>query len=124
MHVLLVEDDEATRFIVERTLHDLGRLQVTSAPNGEEALSILGAQRVDAVVSDYRMPGRNGLEVLCHARQAQPHARRVLMSGTLREDIMRLQGGAACADFVFEKPDKREEWRDLLSLALGLASLK
>lgn len=118
MHVLLVDDDEATRFLIRRAL-EKRPVRVSEAASVPEAMGILKAHRVDVILSDYRMPGQTGVDLLCHAQEAQPHAKRVLMSGTLQEDILKLAGGAACAHFIFEKPDRREAWHDLLKVALG-----
>jgi DNA-binding NtrC family response regulator len=119
LHVLLVDDDENTRFLVRRALARL-RLQVSEAASAEEALEFLETNRVDAILSDYRMPGKNGVELLCIAKESQPRARRVLMSGTLQEDHLRTRVKDGCADFLFEKPMERDAWEPILTVALRL----
>ncbi|MFO1534131.1 MAG: response regulator [Thermoplasmatota archaeon] len=52
--------------------------QVLTAENGEAGLRVLDKEQVDVVVSDYRMPGMNGIEFL--ARTPLPEARRILLT--------------------------------------------
>ncbi|MEA3198713.1 MAG: two-component system, response regulator YesN [Thermoplasmata archaeon] len=121
MHLLLADDDEGTRFVVKRTLAALGMaIDVHEARDGKEALDLLEARRFDAILTDYRMPHATGVEVLHRAMQMQPHARRILMSGTLHEAILRDAVAPGCADFCFEKPMRRDEWLRLLRIGLVL----
>ena len=61
-HVLLVEDDDAIREVVERMLMFLG-YQVTACASGEAALQAARADphKIDVVLTDYSMPGMSGL---------------------------------------------------------------
>lgn len=63
LHVLLAEDDAFQAIMYEDMLTRLGR-QVTHAPNGVEAFTQFHAGRFDAIVTDYRMPKMNGLELI------------------------------------------------------------
>lgn len=67
---LVVEDDLFSRNAVERMLRDLGCATVEIAENGEVAVAKMGvAERsFSIVISDYDMPGMNGLELLKHVR--------------------------------------------------------
>jgi adenylate cyclase len=62
--LLVVDDDEANRFTLERRLRRDGYEDVTLAPNGREALRLLGGRRFDLVLLDIMMPEMNGYEVL------------------------------------------------------------
>lgn len=79
--VLVVDDEpdtlEALRIYLERTFPGL---QVTTATNSEQALRQLAEGAVDLVLSDYRMPGRNGLDLLCDVALRQPKAARLLFT--------------------------------------------
>ena len=64
--ILVVDDEETVRSLVKRVMQDAG-YDVTTAANGEEALSILSQQKErtpDLVILDIMMPGLSGLEVL------------------------------------------------------------
>ncbi len=67
MLVLVVEDDEAVRELVVRTLSGDGHT-IIAARDGLEALAIIETTMPDAVVLDVHMPNMNGFEVLNHLR--------------------------------------------------------
>ncbi len=61
--VLLVDDDPAVAKVLGALLVQAG-LTVHTAKSGAEALALLGHKPIDVVVSDVRMPGMSGLELL------------------------------------------------------------
>ena len=70
--LLLIVDDEASILsALRRTLRREGWAIVT-ADSTAEALRVLEAQPVDAILSDQKMPGRSGLELLRHAAALRP----------------------------------------------------
>ncbi|MGB2033185.1 MAG: response regulator [Pseudomonadales bacterium] len=78
---ILIVDDEV------RILNALKRLlrgeayQVATASSAEEALEVLDQQKVDLVLSDYRMPVCDGLELMAKIQARHSETSRVLMSG-------------------------------------------
>lgn len=66
-NVLIVEDDSSLRGLGETMLEGEG-LNVDTEANGEDALAALEANNYNAVVSDYNMPGMNGLELISGIR--------------------------------------------------------
>ena len=79
---ILVVDDEPDVLdsIVDLLRAELPAATVHSAPDATRALEVLGRERIDAVLSDYRMPGMDGLELLTRARQVAPDAARILIT--------------------------------------------
>jgi two-component system response regulator YesN len=77
--VLLVEDDRAVRDVLALFLND--SYEVRQAATGAEAIGILSREPVVAVVLDYRLPDRSGLEVLSEIRTARPRLPIVMMTG-------------------------------------------
>jgi CheY-like chemotaxis protein len=63
-HVLVVDDEQFSRQIVARFLRELGNPEVHAARDGSEALAILATVPIRIVISDFNMPGRNGLDLL------------------------------------------------------------
>ncbi len=61
MHILVVDDDQAVRDSLKRSLHYSG-YEVATAADGAEALAHLSAHRADAVIMDVMMPRLDGLE--------------------------------------------------------------
>ena len=63
VRILVVDDEEVVRNLLQRTLTESG-YNVTTAPDGEEALSVVSQGEVDVVLLDIKMPGMSGIEVL------------------------------------------------------------
>jgi diguanylate cyclase (GGDEF)-like protein/PAS domain S-box-containing protein len=66
-NVLVVDDHESMRSLLERVLRSQGHAVVTAA-NGREALALLGKHPIDLVVLDVMMPEMSGIEVLQHIK--------------------------------------------------------
>ena len=82
--LLVVEDDDATRKMVEDVLTSAG-YDVVSASHGAEALRLLNRDVPDVIVLDLMLPWINGIEVLSTIRQ-QPQLSRVpvlVITGTV-----------------------------------------
>jgi two-component system, NtrC family, sensor kinase len=78
--VLVVDDDEHVRRALKRVLRR-ARCQVVEAGEAEAATSVLHERPVHVVVSDFRMPGRSGIEFLRSVKERWPRVQRVLLTG-------------------------------------------
>ncbi len=78
--VLLVDDEAAVRAALAQTM-DLAGIDATLAATGEEALATLDADWPGAVVTDMRMPGLSGLDLLAKARALDPDIPVVILTG-------------------------------------------
>jgi two-component system response regulator HupR/HoxA len=78
--LLLVDDDDQVRAVASRILRD--EWEVHTACNAQEAANILQGRTFDTVLTDYDMPGENGIWLLGEVRRLNPKARRVLFSGS------------------------------------------
>ncbi len=78
--ILLVDDDEDVLFGLGHALRGQG-YELRFAVGPEAALELLSTDPVDVVVSDYLMPGMNGLELLTLVRQRHPDAARIMLTG-------------------------------------------
>src|SRR5580693_2175573 len=79
-HVLLVDDNQDGLLVRRALLEEVG-YTVEVAHNGEEGFELFQASNFDVVVTDYRMPLMNGVELIARIRQTNPNARIVLLSG-------------------------------------------
>ncbi|BAI73829.1 two-component response regulator (plasmid) [Azospirillum sp. B510] len=70
--VLLVEDDDFTRKLIYRLLHDIGLRKLYEATDGIQALDVLrkNGEEVDVVICDLEMPRMSGLDLLHALRTA------------------------------------------------------
>ena len=116
MRILLAEDDESTRKGVALFLRDEGH-EVTSVPNGAEALAELRRDGRDLIISDVRMPVLDGLGLLNRLRQEGIATPVIVMTAfaTVEEAVAALHAGA---DDYLTKPLNLDE------LALRIARLE
>ncbi len=78
--ILIVEDEDLQRTQLARALAKEQRT-IVEARSGEEALKILEDQRFDMVISDLRMPGMSGLDLVQRIKQTHPHTSLLVITG-------------------------------------------
>jgi CheY-like chemotaxis protein len=78
--VLLV-DDNRDGLLVRRALLEEQGLKVQIALNGKEGLEVFESFHFDVVVTDYRMPGMSGIELIRRIRELKPLTGIILLSG-------------------------------------------
>ena len=78
--ILLVEDDEAVRDLLRKTLVSAG-YDVEEAPNGVVAVAAYRRQACDVVITDLVMPEKDGLEAIMELRRLDPAVKIIAMSG-------------------------------------------
>ena len=93
--ILVVEDDQALRLLLDDELAEEG-LSIATAASAEEALELLGGAPFDLVVSDVRLPGMDGFELLRRTRELDdPPAFLVITAfGTIDQAVKALRDGA------------------------------
>ena len=125
MKVLIAEDDSITRKIVGRTVEKLGH-EIVSASNGAEAWNeFQGDDGIEVVLSDWMMPGMNGLELCRRIRQAERPDYTyfiLLTSRGSREHLV--EGMRAGADEYLTKPLNGEQLKAKLLDAARVASAR
>lgn len=79
---ILVVDDEVDILESLKQLFEvsLKEIKVLTAEGGAAALAYLKSEPVDLIVTDYKMPGMNGLEFLSEARKVAPKVPRILVT--------------------------------------------
>ncbi|MDP3156666.1 MAG: sigma-54 dependent transcriptional regulator [Archangium sp.] len=115
--VLVVDDDEAVGKVLAALLSQDGH-RATWVGSAEAALATLEKKAYDAVISDVRMPGLSGLELLKLVRVKWPELPVVLLTahGTVPMAVEAMRDGAA--DFML-KPFNREEVLFVVKKALS-----
>ncbi len=77
--LLIVDDEPDMLDFLERVFRS--EYEVVRANGAEEALQVLAAQRIDVLVTDQKMPGVSGVELLERIADSQPQLVKVLLSG-------------------------------------------
>jgi type II secretory ATPase GspE/PulE/Tfp pilus assembly ATPase PilB-like protein/FixJ family two-component response regulator len=115
--LLFVDDEEnvlkaLTRIFLEENY------QILTALSGQAALEIIESNQVHLVISDFKMPGMNGSELLAEIKSRQPETIRIMLTG--HADIQAITGAineGAVYKFI-TKPWNDEDLRITVSLAL------
>ncbi len=86
--VLIVEDDASIAFLIKEHLADLGPdYEIGAAASGEEALRAFDSTHFDLVVTDNKMPGLTGVELIQLLKEKRPDLCTVLMTGYGSEEV-------------------------------------
>ena len=120
--ILIVDDEKNTREGLKWALESQAE-QVFLAPDGEQALLLLGNQPVDLVLSDLKMPKMDGMELLQHVRDEYPETEFVMLTGhgTVETAVEAMKLGAF--DYLM-KPVNLEELGMLISRVFEQRELK
>jgi two-component system, probable response regulator PhcQ len=107
--LLLVDDELRILTALRRALERAGpacglRLQVRTFESASAVLGTLLTEPVDVVISDYRMPGMDGVELLRRVRELQPHTGRILLSGSTDLSFLLHAVNQAAVARVLQKP--------------------
>ncbi len=120
--ILVVEDDPGLRFTMTDNLEEAG-FAVTATDDGTEAIRLLESETFDVVVTDIRLPGKDGLEVLREAKTKTfpPSVITVTGYGSIESAVAAMKLGAE--DYL-TKPFSMEEFLLLLNKVLRVRSLE
>src|SRR5437879_8576661 len=122
-HVLIVDDDLALLQALPETLRvPMGGVTVDTADSGAAALDRIAARDYDAIVTDIKMPGTDGLTLLAKIRARRPDTPTLMITGHGEHAlaIHALRGGAY--DFM-QKPIDRDYLVASLSRAIQMSEL-
>jgi CheY-like chemotaxis protein len=114
--ILVVDDEEAILYVFERYLSVAG-YRVSVATDGHTAVRVGEAGPIDLLITDFRMPGMNGVEVIHALRRLQPELPALVISanpieaGTMPPRVRFLSKPISMADLV-----------DLIPVLLGPAA--
>ncbi|MCR4439248.1 MAG: response regulator [bacterium] len=105
--VLIVDDDYEFRVSLGKALAKQG-YQVELAADGVEALRAVERGNFDLVITDHRLPGVLGIDLLPEIRRRSPHSAVILVTA-YGDDSVRQRAREAGAFAFLDKPIKREE---------------
>jgi two-component system response regulator PilR (NtrC family) len=105
--ILLADDEETLRKNLAQVLLEEG-FDVIACPDGAEALRTLKATTIDAIITDLRMPGISGMELIDHATKLAPEATIIVITafGEVETAVEAMKKGARdylCKPLIFDE---------------------
>lgn len=116
--ILIVDDEPAVVKSLERLLRPL-EIDIYTASAGDEALAVLADKKISLIISDHRMPGMTGVELLDQARRASPETIRILLTGYADIDTTIEAINSGAVRYYISKP-----WDDEIFLSRIRESLE
>jgi two-component system NtrC family response regulator len=119
--ILIIDDDMSLRRVMEYNLQAAG-YQVTAADSGEEGLRLFREQQYHLVITDMKMPGMDGMQVLKQIKDQAPETLVIIITafGTVDLAVEAMKAGAY--DYI-TKPFNRDELKLTVAKALQFTGL-
>lgn len=120
LHVMVIDDMSVSRGLIEQALDWAGITKVQYEANGEKALARLVAAPVHLVISDYHMPGMDGISLLENLRMNRATQRIgfILVTGTASRELIE-RGKAAGMNNFIAKPFTKEAMLRCIEMVTG-----
>ncbi len=119
--VLIVDDALELGRLLKATLNTLNKdLDVMVVPSAEEAYLEADKNPIDLLVTDYRLPGVTGVDLVKRIRVKKPKLKVILITGLADSQIPQ-QGKDLLVDFFLKKPMEIEEFLEASRKCLGIS---
>lgn len=120
LHIMVVDDMSTSRGLIVQALEAMGIRNVHSAGDGQEALAKIAKRPVHLVLSDFNMPGMDGLELLRALRGNAPTkgVGFILITGRADKDIID-RGKALGMNNFIKKPFAPQDLKSCLEAVIG-----
>ncbi len=112
--ILIVDDDPEALILLRRLLHSFAQhYEIVAVDNGVEALALTAVRPVTLMITDYHMPGMNGVQLTGAVKAASPETRVAIITAYDVHDVAR-RAKAVAADYVLPKPFMLAQLRQML----------
>lgn len=115
--ILLVDDEEHVLSSLRRVLAD-EPYEVLCATSGDEALNLLDSTPCKVVVTDERMIGMQGSDLLIRIKERYPHTKRILLTGQATVEALRKAVNQGEIYRFYTKPWDNEELKIAIRSAI------
>jgi len=85
--IVIVDDTESVAFVIKSFLEDEG-FRVSAHEDPQDALSDIGSNGADLIITDYTMPGMNGIELVKRVKKYNPRTDAIIITA----DPLRISG--------------------------------
>ena len=116
--ILIVDDEENIALTLQDGLERLANCEIAIATSGEQALGLFEQQPFDLLITDYKMPGTDGITLAARVRQLYPRTV-IIMITAYGDETLREQAARASIQRVLDKPVGLAEVRCVALEALG-----
>jgi two-component system, chemotaxis family, chemotaxis protein CheY len=120
LKIMIVDDMAVSRGLLTQSLEEIGLKQIDHDKSGESALPRLAANPVHLVISDFNMPGMNGLELLekLRANKSTQRIGFILVTGTPSKEILD-RGVALGLNNLVKKPFTTQTLKATIEAVVG-----
>ncbi len=115
--IMVVDDEKLVRWSISSGL-ERDHHEVFCAQSGEEAIEKAKEENFDLVITDFKMPGMNGAELLEQLKKLNPETKVVVLTAYSEELSMRRAMKLGACEYI-EKPFVVDEIRELVKNALS-----
>lgn len=122
LHILVVDDVPSARKAIVAVLHRMGYKNIRECGNGEEAVRALGLEQFGLIISDWDMPGINGLDLLTLVKKSASLSSTpfvMITSASSRDEV--LKAGESGVNHYIIKPFSASTFERTIEKALGEA---
>jgi CheY-like chemotaxis protein/predicted regulator of Ras-like GTPase activity (Roadblock/LC7/MglB family) len=116
-NVLVVDDEDVITWAISQGLTKKGAINVETASSGEDALEVMKERDFDLVITDIRMKGMTGFELLSHVRTLYPETGVVVMTAYGSAEAKR-EANERGSLFYLDKTFEMDEMRQVVQSAL------
>ena len=99
--ILVVDDNEIVRIVVTKMISRLG-YEVLATDSGEKGLSLFLKNQFDLVITDYEMPGMDGIELAIRIKEKSPFTLVILMTGHEKNPTLAKLSGTLVDQALFK----------------------
>jgi CheY-like chemotaxis protein len=112
--ILIVDDEETLTWSMSKSLSkDRDKFEVMVARSGEDALKVLEKEKIKLVITDIRMPGISGLDLLSRVRKDYPDVKVIIMTAYGSPDVQK-DANMRGSLYYIEKPFEIKEIREMI----------
>jgi DNA-binding NtrC family response regulator len=112
LRILIIEDDEEMRSLLKDSLEEEG-FETDSVSNGSDGLRKLAKEPFNLIISDVRMPGLTGLDILPGIKKIQPEIPVIVITAFGSEEVCHRSMERGAAGYL-EKPIRTNKLKTLI----------